>query len=41
MLELAAGSARHAREFAGRGVAATALDLTQSMVDHALETECT
>jgi SAM-dependent methyltransferase len=37
MLELAAGPARHAREFARRGVAATALDSTQSMVDYALE----
>jgi SAM-dependent methyltransferase len=37
MLELAAGPARHAREFARRGVTATALDLTQSMVDYALE----
>lgn len=37
MLELAAGPARHAREFARRGVAATALDSMPSMREYALE----
>jgi SAM-dependent methyltransferase len=37
VLELAAGPARHAREFARRGVAATALDAVSSMRDYALE----
>ena len=37
VLELAAGPARHAREFARRGVAATALDSMPSMRDYALE----
>src|SRR5262245_59336479 len=37
VLELAAGPARHAREFARRGVAATALDAAQPMLDYALE----
>lgn len=37
LLELAAGPARHAREFARRGAAATALDAAQSMCDYALE----
>jgi SAM-dependent methyltransferase len=37
MLELAAGPARHAREFARRGVAAAALDSAQPMLDHAVE----
>jgi SAM-dependent methyltransferase len=36
MLELAAGPARHAREFARRGAAATALDVLPSMRDYAL-----
>lgn len=35
-LELAAGPARHAREFARRGIRATALDSVQGMVDYAL-----
>jgi SAM-dependent methyltransferase len=35
VLELAAGPADHAIEFARRGVAAVALDLSQSMCDHA------
>jgi len=37
MLELAAGPARHAREFARRGAAATALDAVPAMCDYALE----
>jgi ubiquinone/menaquinone biosynthesis C-methylase UbiE len=37
VLELAAGPARHAREFARRGVAATALDSMPSMRAYALE----
>jgi SAM-dependent methyltransferase len=37
VLELAAGPAEHAREFARRGVAATALDLSPAMCDHAGE----
>jgi Methyltransferase domain len=37
VLELAAGPARHAREFARRGVAAMALDSMPSMRDYALE----
>ena len=37
VLELAAGPARHAREFARRGVAATALDASPAMLDYALE----
>lgn len=37
MLELAAGPARHAREFAHRGAAATALDASPAMLDYALE----
>ena len=37
MLELAAGPARHAREFARRGAAATALDSMPAMRDYALE----
>ena len=37
MLELAAGPARHAREFARRGAAATALDASPAMLDYALE----
>lgn len=37
VLELAAGPARHAREFARRGVAATALDTVQPMLDYAVE----
>lgn len=36
MLELAAGPARHAREWARRGVAATALDSSPAMCDYAL-----
>lgn len=36
MVELAAGPARHAREFARRGAAATALDVLPSMRDYAL-----
>ena len=36
MLELAAGPARHAREWARRGVAATALDSSAAMCEHAL-----
>jgi SAM-dependent methyltransferase len=35
VLELAAGPAEHAREFARRGVAATALDLSPAMCDYA------
>lgn len=35
MLELAAGPARHAREWARRGVAATALDSSAAMCEHA------
>jgi SAM-dependent methyltransferase len=37
VLEVAAGPARHAREFARRGASATALDSAQSMRDYALE----
>ena len=37
VLELAAGPAEHAREFAGRGVAATALDLSPAMCAYARE----
>jgi SAM-dependent methyltransferase len=37
VLELAAGPARHAREFARRGAAATALDSSSTMCDYALE----
>ena len=37
MLELAAGPARHALEFARRGAAATALDAAPAMCDYALE----
>ena len=37
MLELAAGPAEHAREFAHRGVAATALDLSPAMCAYARE----
>jgi SAM-dependent methyltransferase len=37
VLELAAGPARHAREFARRGAAATALDALPSMCDYAAE----
>lgn len=37
VLELAAGPARHAREFARRGVAATALDAVPAMIDLALQ----
>jgi SAM-dependent methyltransferase len=37
VLELAAGPARHAREFARRGVAATALDSMPSMQQYALQ----
>lgn len=36
-LELAAGPARHAREFAKRGWRAVALDLSQDMLDYACE----
>lgn len=36
VLELAAGPARHAREWARRGVAATALDSSPAMCEHAL-----
>lgn len=36
VLELAAGPARHAREFSRRGLRATALDLFPAMVDYAL-----
>ncbi len=36
MLELAAGPARHAREFARRGAVATALDAAPAMCDYAL-----
>ena len=36
VLELAAGPARHAREWARRGVAATALDTSPAMCEHAL-----
>jgi hypothetical protein len=36
VLELAAGPARHAREFARRGVLATALDAMPAMCEHAL-----
>jgi len=36
VLELAAGPARHAREFARRGASASALDVSQPMCDHAL-----
>ena len=35
VLELAAGPARHAREFARRGLAATALDASPAMLEHA------
>jgi Methyltransferase domain len=35
VLELAAGPAEHAREFAGRGLRATALDLSHAMTDYA------
>jgi SAM-dependent methyltransferase len=37
VLELAAGPARHAREFARRGAAATALDMSSTMCEYALE----
>jgi SAM-dependent methyltransferase len=37
VLELAAGPAEHAREFARRGVAATALDLSSAMCQYAAE----
>jgi SAM-dependent methyltransferase len=37
VLELAAGPARHAREFARRGARATALDLFPTMADYAIE----
>jgi SAM-dependent methyltransferase len=37
VLELAAGPAEHAREFASRGVAATALDLSPAMCAYARE----
>src|SRR6185437_2679519 len=37
VLELAAGPAEHAREFARRGVAATALDLSPAMCAYARE----
>jgi SAM-dependent methyltransferase len=37
VLELAAGPAEHAREFARRGVPATALDLNPAMCDYARE----
>ena len=37
VLELAAGPARHAREFARRGAVATALDMSSTMCDYALE----
>jgi SAM-dependent methyltransferase len=37
VLELAAGPAEHAREFARRGIAATALDLSPAMCRHAAE----
>lgn len=37
MLELAAGPGRHAREFARRGVVATALDAVPAMCDYALQ----
>jgi hypothetical protein len=36
ILEMAAGPARHAREWARRGVAATALDLSSAMCEYAL-----
>ena len=37
LLELAAGPAQHAREFARRGAAATALDMSSTMCEYALE----
>jgi SAM-dependent methyltransferase len=37
VLELAAGPAEHSREFARRGIAATALDLSPAMCRHAAE----